>query len=356
MKHIVFFIASISGAGGTERACCEIANSLSDRGYEITILSMYGASSFFNLKPAITVKALFSVKQKTRLMIPVSVYKIRHILKDILPDILISVDAALFSYAYTAALFQRIPHIVWEHFNFNVSLQANIRVISRRLAAKYSTAVVTLTNKDVINWKMNLNCRCRILSIPNPSPFSFVSKNECVRKPIVLSVGRLTAQKGFDRLLEGWSKIAGRIGKNWELHIVGSGELKGYLEELVDSLKLSSVKMLETTTNIEQHYKEASIYCMTSRFEGFPMVLIEAQSFGLPVISYDCPTGPAEIINAQNGILIRDGDEDTLQQSLLHLMENEPTRLAMGENAFKNSFKYHINTITSQWISLFNRI
>jgi glycosyltransferase involved in cell wall biosynthesis len=356
MKNIVFLIASISGSGGTERVCCEIANSLSNLGYPVTILSMYGNRSFFSLSPSIAVKEISSAKPKTLLMIPVSVYKIRSILKQIRPDILISVDAALFSYAYVAAFSRRIAHIVWEHFNFNVSLGTGVRVISRRLAARYSTAVVTLTDKDVTNWKVNLNCRCMILSIPNPSPFPRITPDETARKPIVLSIGRLTSQKGFDRLLEGWAKITGRTEKIWELHIIGSGELKGYLEEIIDLLNLNSVKMINATKDIQHHYKEASIYCMTSRFEGFPMVLIEAQSFGLPVICYDCPTGPAEIINPQNGILVPDGDEDVLLQSLLHLMENKSKRLAMGKHAFENSSKFHIDAITGQWIALLNRI
>jgi glycosyltransferase involved in cell wall biosynthesis len=357
MKRICFLISSIANAGGTERVCCEVANSLLANGYEVGIISMYGKQSFFNLQPGISLTSVSSNKRNTKLMIPFSVYKIRSIIKALKPHILISVDSALFSYGYIATLATGISHIVWEHFNYNVSLGAGVRVFSRRLAAKRSNAVITLTNQDVSHWKANLDCRSKIVAIPNPSPFAFLTLDETQRKPIVLSIGRLTYQKGFDRVLHIWAKIVNKIEQGWELHIIGSGELKGYLEDLITTLRLErSVKMIPATPDIEAHYKEASIYCMTSRFEGFPMVLIEAQSVGLPIISYDCQTGPSEIINQHNGVLVPDDDENVFSQSLLQLILNKPQRLALGNNAFENSSRYHINTIINQWISLIDSL
>jgi glycosyltransferase involved in cell wall biosynthesis len=357
MKGICFYISCISNAGGTERVCCEIATKLAAVGYDVSIMSMYGNTPYFNLHSSISVKSVFSGKPKTRLVIPLSVYKVRSIISVLKPDILVSVDTALFSYAYIATLSMGITHVAWEHFHFNVSLGASIRVFSRRLAAKYSKAVITLTNQDALYWQGRLKCKSKVLSIPNPSPFSPLTLDVSQRKAIVLSVGRLTHQKGFDRLLHGWARIADRIEKGWELHIVGSGELKGNLQDLINSLHLGhSVKMIAGTPEIQKHYKEASIYCMTSRFEGFPMVLIEAQSFGLPIISYDCQTGPSEIISPYNGVLVPDGNEDVFAQSLLNLILNKSDRLAMGQHAFNNSSRFHINKIIDQWICLLERL
>jgi glycosyltransferase involved in cell wall biosynthesis len=357
MKHICFFIYSISGTGGTERACCEIANSLYNHGYNVTILSMYGDKPFFDVHPGIALQHIYRGRRRSKLHIPGTVYKIRMTVKRINPSILISVDAAIFSYAFAASLFQNVAHIVWEHFNFNVSLGAGVRVLSRRLAAKYSKAIVTLTHTDLLNWKTHLNCSGMLRSISNPSPFPRIEPDDTARKPVVLSIGRLTYQKGFDRLLEAWSAISGRIAGGWELHIVGGGELKKSLQDLILAFDLSaSVKMITETRDIEQHYKEAGIYCMTSRFEGFPMVLIEAQCFGLPIVSYDCQTGPSELISPDNGILVADGDIDTLGSSILNLMNNKELRSAMGRNAYNNSAKYQTDTVITEWISLFNAI
>jgi glycosyltransferase involved in cell wall biosynthesis len=357
MKRICFLISSISNAGGTERVCCEIANSLSANGYSVSIISMHGDKSFFDLNPSVLVKSILSIELHSKLMIPISTYKIRRILNMLKPNVLISVDSALFSYAFVASITMGITHIVWEHFNYNISLGADIRIISRKFAARFSSAVVTLTDQDVSFWKANLNCKCEILAIPNPSPFSFSTLDVSQSKPIVLSIGRLTYQKGFDRLLQIWSKISDTIKEGWELHIVGSGELNDYLIGLITALQLKhSVKIIPATYDIEAHYTEASIYCMTSRFEGFPMVLIEAQSFGLPIVSYDCQTGPSEIISQHNGVLVPDGEEDVFAKSLQDLIWNKTERLAMGKNAFANSRKYHIHSIINQWISLIERL
>lgn len=351
-------ISSINLFGGTGRVCTDIANKFAQLNYEVTILSFYGDQPYFKLDPAVKVVAAFDKKYNFKLFLPFVVLKLRRKIQQVNPDILINVDSALFVYSLVSTYQLGIKNIVWEHFNFHVSLGASVRVWARRLAVKYADAIVTLTKQDKSNWEDNLNCRVPIVTIPNPSPFHNLTYNRNKAK-IVLSAGRLTYQKGFDRLLDVWHMVKQHAAaEDWKLHVVGSGELQIELENKINTLQLTpSVQLIPATTNIQEHYRNAGIYCMASRFEGFGMVLIEAQAFGIPVVSYDCEAGPAEIIsNDQNGFLVKDGDATALKTALLNLMENEGERLRMGEQSFNNSFNYTIDVVIENWIALFNHI
>lgn len=357
MRKICFFISSISLSGGTERVCAEIANRLSALGYEISVLSMYGDRPFFSLVPEINTQSVFKNKRRFKLILPYVMLRIRTKLNQLNPDIVVSVDAAMFCYAFVCSMGMNKKHLVWEHFNFNVSLDVEVRVVARKLAARYSNTIVTLTQKDRDNWRANLKCRAAVITIPNPSPFAPTLSDPMERKGVVLSVGRLTAQKGFDRLIQVWSTIKSLYNTDWILRIIGSGELEEELSQLIEDLGLcSSVELLPATPDIAKHYQEASIYCMTSRFEGFPMVLLEAQSFGLPLISYNCETGPSEIINGKNGFLIRDNDSGALAESLMLLITDKELRQKMGEKAADNARKYDGNIIIEDWVHLLEKL
>jgi glycosyltransferase involved in cell wall biosynthesis len=355
MKKICFFISSISLPGGTERVCTEIATQLSKLGYQVTILSMFGSKPFFELNSAVNLVSVFEEKRNLKPILPYVVLRLRTKITRISPEVLINVDSALFLYSHTALIGLGIKKVVWEHFNFNASLNASVRVFARRLAAKYSDAIITLTNKDKTTWTTRLTCKVPVFTINNPSPFT-PSKNKCDNgAQTVISVGRLTSQKGFDRLLDAWQIVKTRLASNdWDLKIIGSGESKQDLEQRINRLNISSsVKLLPQTNDIQQYYKQASIYCMASRFEGFPMVLLEAQAFGLPLVSYDCETGPSEIINSENGLLVRNGDKYALANALVRLMTSEKERQTMSAKSLKNSENYSIDVIIRNWTQLF---
>ncbi|MEJ7559222.1 MAG: glycosyltransferase family 4 protein [Pedobacter sp.] len=354
MKKICFFISSVELAGGTERVCSAIANKLAELGWQVSVLSMYGDVSFFPLRSEIQVACVFQKKQSSKFL-PYTVFKIRGLLTTLNPEILVSVDSAMFVYAFVSSWWLGIKHLVWEHFNFHVSLGSRIRTIARKLAAKYSAIIVTLTVGDKEEWKTNLKCKSKLVTIANPSPFTPMSVELINRKPVVLAVGRITYQKGFDRLLNAWKTVTLQIDTNWKLHIVGSGEDEQLLSEKVEALGIAaSVRLIPRTANIKSHYMESSIFCLSSRFEGFPMVLLEAQSFGLPLVSYNCKTGPAEIINDGNGILIEDGNEQLMADALIKLMGDRELRTEMGSRSLRNSHKFDINVIVGQWTALLN--
>jgi glycosyltransferase involved in cell wall biosynthesis len=257
----------------------------------------------------------------------------------------------LFIYSAIAGACLKIKNLVWEHFNYNAGRYSVARILSRKLAGKYSDAIITLTDADNNYWRTNQLCKAPVITIHNPSPVvSGDIRSGENREPIVLSVGRLNHQKGFDQLLDAW-QIVSTNRHNWQLHIVGSGEMKEELEQKINVLGLTgSVQLIPATSYINKHYNQAGIYCLSSRYEGFPMVLLEAQAFGLPIVSFNCETGPAEIIkHDETGLLVQNSNTQALADALISLINNEAKRIEMGANALKHALNYSTESIIKQW-------
>ena len=179
------------------------------------------------------------------------------------------------------------------------------------------------------------------------------------RENIILSIGRMnTNQKGFDRLIKIYSKIAKKY-PNWKMHIFGNGNLKKEYINLINNLGMSNyIKIFDFTNNPNLEYNKSSIYAMCSRTEGFPMVLIEAMSFGLPVISYDLDYGPSVIIDNENtGFLIPNDNEILFYKKLEQLMMNVELRNKMSFNSIdKVKTNFSSDVIIKKWIKLFEEI
>lgn len=209
-----------------------------------------------------------------------------------------------------------------------------------------------LSKEDKEYWKTVAKIS-NIKAIHNPSPFINTIKSNC-SAPVVLAAGRFCDEKDFASLIDIWSTVSDNFPE-WKLFIVGDGELKKDLTKQINLYQLEkSVYLLPSTREIEKYYQQDSIYAMTSKFEGFGIVLVEAQMHGIPTISYSCPCGPKEIINnGRDGYLIPYGDKDTFADKLTELMSNENLRIKMGKAAIENSKRFHIDCIMNQWVNLF---
>lgn len=191
--------------------------------------------------------------------------------------------------------------------------------------------------------------------IPN---FIFPGKysNPIIRKNIAIAAGRLAPVKRFDLLIEIWAKMA-RITCNWELHIYGEGSLEytEYLENEIKAKKLNkSIFLKGSHDNIQKKLSEASIYLMTSETECFPMVLLEAMDAGLPIVSFDIPTGPTHIIkNGKSGFLIPNNDVESFIQVVQKLKKDKDFRLNIGKNAKANVKEFYPDNILPMWQSFF---
>ncbi|HHG9971540.1 TPA: glycosyltransferase family 4 protein, partial [Yersinia enterocolitica] len=351
MKKIAFFGGDISHTGGTERVSLALANYLVKNGYQVIIISLSGNTPpKFHVEGSVKLVSLFNEKRRFSLAYFSVVSRLRRILLDESIDVLIDVDTMLALFSTTALLGTKIKHISWEHFNYKSNLNIKSRKLARKIAAKYSDAVVTLTEKDRDYWLEKNKYPEKIISIPNPLPFE--SKNKLTKKHSnkVLALGRLSYQKGFDLLLDIWAKVEEK-NNSWTLIIAGDGEDKQLLLDKIKTLNLKNVKLLPSTPHVSDLYDQSGIYVMTSRFEGFPMVLLEAKASGLPIVAYDCNTGPSElIINNEDGFLIPFADSNAFTRQLILLMNDAELRESMSLKSLKNAEKYKIEvTIGDKW-------
>lgn len=175
----------------------------------------------------------------------------------------------------------------------------------------------------------------------------------------VIAVGRLDYQKGFDRLIRAWDLVqrSGRFA-DWRLDIFGQGEWHDMLQGMIDERGLAATTHLcRPTTQIGDEYARSSLLAMSSHYEGFPMVMIEAMASALPVVSFDYKCGPKDIIRpGENGLLVRDGDEEGLAQALMTLMEDDVLRKRMSQRAREVVKEYSEEAVMARWMRLFTSI
>lgn len=216
-------------------------------------------------------------------------------------------------------------------------------------AIKELDALVVLTKADADLWK---EIQQKFI-IPNPITLEPNGYSTCTGKKII-SVGRLTEQKGYDLLIDAWQTIAYKY-PDWIINIYGEGELHDQLQkQICDSHLEKQIILCKPVSNILQKYIESSFYVMSSRFEGFGLVLTEAMCCGLPCISFNCPSGPSEIIkDKEDGFLVENGNINALADSICFMIENEDRRKQMGEKAKENVMRYSAEHIMKQWNELF---
>ena len=220
-----------------------------------------------------------------------------------------------------------------------------------RLVRKFDRFVV-LTNEDAGLWGEMPGIRV----IPNAANFIADKYSDCSAKRAI-AVGRLDYQKSFDRLILVWEKVHQQM-PDWRLDIFGQGEWKEMLQQMIDERGLGEcVKLNVPTKEIGEEYVKSSIIVMTSHYEGFGMVLVEAMSCGVPAVSFDCKCGPSDIVNSGlNGFIVPDGDIDALADALVRLMKDDELRKKMGENAKRVVETYSEEKVMAKWLDLFEEI
>lgn len=357
MKKICFFVGNLNQAGGTERVSSVIASELQLRGYQIHMLSLQcGDKPFFELADGIEVNQLFTTAERGMLRLPLAIFKLRSYLQQHQIDILIDVESMLALYALPAVMGLKMHHICWEHFNYNVDLGKTSRRLARKLAARFADDVVTLTERDKQLWLSNATCKANITAIPNPVTISLPAEINPHKEKLFLAVGRLSYQKGFDLLLQAWAQVVS-LHPDWRLRIVGDGADKAMLEQLRHELNIEvSTELAPKTNNIAAHYQQAAFFVLSSRFEGLPLVLIEAQAYGLPIVSFDCDTGPAEIIkNEESGWLCEAGNVADLADKIrnaVNCFNDKVTYKSFSKYSNENRNEFSVDAIIEKWFDL----
>ena len=220
--------------------------------------------------------------------------------------------------------------------------------MDERLVMKFDRFVV-LTEEDSKMWGEMPNIRV----IPNAANFIAQKYSDCSEKRVI-AVGRLDYQKSFDRLILVWEKVH-EMMPDWRLDIFGQGEWKEMLQGMIDERGLQDcVKLNGPTKDIGKEYAESSMLVMSSHYEGFPMVMIEAMACGLPALCFDFKCGPRDIIRpGENGLIVPDGDIDGLAEAMIRLMKDEELRKRMGENAKRVVETYSEERVMAKWLQLY---
>lgn len=363
---ILFFLSNISLRGGTERACIAVCNELASKGEEVHLFSVAGDTQkpAFPLHPSIQVHGLGIDKNGLvlRFYLPKIFIALKQYLKKNEIDTLINVEvmACLFTFPFLFSSKKQLQYIVWEHFNYTVDLGLKQRRFFRRLVAKRADAVVTLTHKDQEMWRENLQPQAKVVTIYNPSPFNISTLEYQGNSKSILAVGRFTEQKGYDLLIESWNILQEHHYEacgGWTLSIIGDGEEKPKIEDLIKQLNLDkTVDIVSNTNNIASYYENASFLCMSSRFEGLPMVLIEAQSYGLPIVSFDCLTGPSDVIVDGSGYLCEPLNTKKLADAMLRLILSVQTRVEMSKFAKIQAERFAPQKVVKDWQNLLSSL
>ena len=374
---IMYIIHSLHNSAGMERILSLKANSLKEKGYSVCIVTtdQKNRKPFYSLDSRIKlidlninfeeyyncsvfdriIKYFKKNKQFTR--------SLGNTLIEENPDIVISLmSRSLNVLLDIKSKFNSNYKIIYEqHFNRFYRRYLSSSIIEKivyqiREHQEYRTIkkidrLVTLTQEDRNNWRGLSNVNVIPNFVENNNYRSILSNKK------VISIGRLEYQKGYDQIVYIWKYIKG-IFPDWKLEIWGEGPDKNNLIELVRKSKLDDVIFFRgVTTNSFEKMAESSIYLMTSRFEGFPMVLLEAMSCGLPVVSFNCPCGPIDVIeNGVNGFVVEQSDYYKMSVCLQKLMGDLYYRMDIGDRAKERSLDYSKEKVIDMWINLINEI
>ena len=225
--------------------------------------------------------------------------------------------------------------------------------MDEKLVRKFDSFVV-LTEEDAQMWGDIPNIKV----IPNAAKFIADDYSDCEAKRVI-AVGRLDYQKGFDRLVEAWDLVQ-KTNKycDWHLDIFGQGEWQEMLQRMIDERNISGTAHINApTSQIGKEYVRSSMLVMSSHYEGFPMVMIEAMACGLPVVTFDYKCGPRDIIDHEsNGLLVKDGDIEGLASALMRLMDDKKLRQEMGQNARLVVERYSEVRVMGKWQELYKKL
>ena len=358
-KKICFFSGDITRSGGTERVAILIANELNkEENYEISFVSLVEKKdkAFFPLDEGIPRWTLYDRPVSGTTHFFGYVHRLKKILKENDIDILVDIDGIIDVYSVLAKRHTKTKVVSWEHFNLYHHPSQKLRSRVRNFAVKRVDAIVTLTEQDKGYYEEVFNPKCPVVAICNPVSYTGIDNTYDEESKKIISIGRLTHQKGFDRLVD----IADTVLKkhsDWEWFVYGEGEDKETLIQSIQEKKINNLHIMGNVDDIDYRYKESAMFVMTSRYEGLPMTLLEAKYYRLPLVSYDIKTGPREcIIDGVNGYLVEDGNEKEIVDRINDLIENKEKRKEFSSHSLDETDKFDFSYIINQWKEFFEEL
>jgi glycosyltransferase involved in cell wall biosynthesis len=359
---LMIYLSSMK-LGGAERVAATLANYWVANGVEVTVLTLSSDPDFYELDPRIIRESLGMQSDSPNFLIALSknysrIQALRSHLKMAKPDFVLALMTSSIVYLGLASIGLGIKTIGAEHtYPANPSIGQFWNFI-RKHTFRFVDAIVALTSEGE-EWLRSYTSSKKVVTIPNPAVWPLPTYSPFLAPPpkqgyVLLTVGRLVIEKGFDMLIDAFAKVAQKH-PDWKLIIVGEGEERNALESKIQAYGLENQILLPGRAgNVGDWYQHADLFVMSSRVEGFPNVLVEAMSFGLTAVSFDCNTGPRDIIiNETNGLLVKADDTNELANALDRVMADQDLRNHMSKNAVLVKDKFSIEKITSKWEELF---
>ena len=356
--RLLYITNGITGAGGLERVLSVKASLLTEEfGYEVHIVSLneMGKEPFFSFSDKVQQHSIVVTGHPISYFLQ---YKkgVQKLVEEIQPDIISVCDDAIKGFFLPWIISTKAKWIYESHASVllgstdkGLPFHKKVQHELKQFLGKRFSKIVLLTEGNRKEWELN-----NLVVIPNPVPFE-TNQYSSLKNRKIIAVGSYSFNKGYDLLLRIWESIE-KDFPEWELNIYGR-DTKKNLKQCAENLNLKNIHFNEPVADIGAKYLNSSIMVLPSRSEGFGMVLIEAMSFGLPVISFDCPNSPKDIIsNNEDGFLIENGNIHEFVEKLKSLLGSESLRQMMGEKAKQNVQRFSARRIVKQWDELFKSL
>lgn len=361
MKTIVIFYNSMAGSGGIERVISNLMFAWKESYHIILLTKDDSNNSFYKIPDEVkrlSIEEPLNLDMKDRKQRIKEVFdntwrthkKIKRILANIKFDYIYTATPLNSLEVYLANKAYEEKMVISEHASAYAVNGIYQRIKKYVYPKAYCISVPNRMDVDVYkSWG------CRAVYIPHLIPKDKSIEPNKLDTKIMLNVGRLTSDKRQAELIRCWSAISDR--KGWKLWIVGDGEEKDNLRKEISDLHLSDVKLIPATKEIDKIYKQASAFVFTSRMEGFGMVLLEAMQYGIPCVSFDCPSGPRDIIkDGVNGYLVENDNWKCMKNTINETINlRQDDRIEMGKNAYNTIKSWNNEIIIERWNKVFKK-
>jgi glycosyltransferase involved in cell wall biosynthesis len=377
-QPVTFLVNDSSGHGGVARTVVNLVNHLADH-RDVHLVSLHRGADrpAYPLDPRVGHEVLLDVRpgrlgparrlldrRPSRLDPPTVERRMTRLTDHVLrrrlsrqqPGVLVTTRPSL----HLAAARWRadgVRLVGQDHQNFPTRFRGPAQAAVLRTALPALDAFVVLTEADAADYRRELPDAPDVRVIRNALPWPVPGTPASLGTKVVVAAGRLVREKGFGRLLDAFAPVA-RAHPDWQLHVYGDGPLRPALTARVDRLGLAGqIRLPGYADDLVGVLAGASVFAMTSRTEGFPMVLIEAMSAGVPLVSFDCPRGPGEIVDhGRNGLLVGDGDVPAFTAALARLVEDDALRRRCGARARQDAHRYAADRVVRDWLDLLEEL
>lgn len=362
--HIAIICSRLDQPGGIERACVNTANLFAENGHKVSLLvADVTSQSFYPLHATVELvqaALLFGMNSKQdlfsrKLSFIKDIIRLRTLALGLYPDVLIATEYPFAVAMVLAGLKGKMRLLSWEHFHFYELKKSRFWHWLVRICYPRLQGVVVLNKDEQILFR-RLNIHCTV--IPNFIPPATTILPKAQRKRL-LTIAHLSAyKKGFDL----FPAVAGQVLLNnpdWEWKVIGKGDMEKPLLEFIDKENLQGRLLLQppSSHDIESEYTAARVFVLTSRYECFPMTMLEAMRAGVPCIAFDCETGPRAIIqHGVNGLLVEKENIAALVSVLDSILKNETERENMGYAAAESVKAFSPDVVCKMWVNLFKTL